>query len=68
MHVPAKIIKLSPINTGWLADFSALEKAQVGKVSYGPGGQAYMGATFDPSGLYRMRAVFRWMKDINLNV
>ena len=31
------------------------------KVGYATDGMRFMGATFDPSGLYRMRAALRWM-------
>lgn len=49
-----------PRNTGWYASFAGLSGAQ-GKVGYATDGMRFMGATFDPSGLYRMRASLRWM-------
>jgi kynureninase len=39
-----------------------------GAVAYGADGSRFMGATFDPSGLYRLRAVFDWMDQIGLSV
>lgn len=50
-----------PRNTGWYAGFGALSEVQKG-VPYAENGWRFMGATFDPSALYRMRAVFRWLE------
>jgi selenocysteine lyase/cysteine desulfurase len=58
---------LRPRNTGWFAAFGALTARQVG-VPYGEDGSRFLGATFDPSGLYRQRAVFDWMERTGLNV
>lgn len=59
---------LRPVDTGWLADYAALERPRGGRVSYGPGGWRFWGATFDPSGLYRFNAAMRWMKERGLTV
>lgn len=56
---------LRPVDTGWFADFSALEgprwQASSGKpapaVGYGAGGARFTGATFDPACFYRAAAV-----------
>lgn len=56
-----------PRDTGWFAAFGALSDTRDG-VAYGPGGARFMGATFDPSGLYRQRAVFDWMAARGLTV
>lgn len=56
---------LRPVDTGWFADFAALEgprwKAASGQpvpaVGYGTGGARFTGATFDPSCFYRAAAV-----------
>ena len=56
------------VDTGWYAGFAALEQPQDGAVAYGTCGSRFMGATFDPSGLYRMRAVFNWLDGLNLDV
>lgn len=45
-----------PLNTGWFAEFAAIE-ARVSGVAYSSDGARLMGATFDPSGLYRFNAV-----------
>lgn len=48
-----------PRNTGWYAAFGTLGAAQEG-VAYGPDGWRFMGATFDPSGVYRLHAALNW--------
>lgn len=45
-----------PANTGWFADFGAIEARQ-GEVAYSPHGDRFLGATFDATGLYRFNAV-----------
>lgn len=59
MHCPPGY-GMRPVDTGWYAAFGALEKRNSG-VSYGDDGFRFMGATFDPSGLYRFNAVQRWL-------
>jgi kynureninase len=59
MHCPPGIAP-RPRNTGWFAGFSGLAGAQTG-VPYGEDGSRFMGATFDPTGLYRLRASLRWL-------
>lgn len=56
-----------PRDTGWFAAFGALAARQEG-VPFGEDGSRFWGATFDPVGLYRQRAVFRWMTEIGLTV
>jgi selenocysteine lyase/cysteine desulfurase len=56
-----------PRDTGWYAAFGALTAHQTG-VPYGEDGTRFLGATFDPSGLYRQRAVFGWMRNLGLTV
>jgi kynureninase len=56
-----------PRDTGWFAAFGALSARQSG-VPYGEDGSRFWGATFDPVGLYRQRAVFDWMDGIGLDV
>jgi kynureninase len=60
LHCPPGIAP-RPRNTGWFAGFSGLTGVQSG-VAYGGDGSRFMGATFDPSGLYRLRASLRWLK------
>ena len=54
MHCPSHYGQ-RPVNTGWYASFGSLTQAQ-NHVAYGPDGQRFAGATFDPSGLYRFNA------------
>lgn len=57
-----------PRDTGWYAEFGALEKARDGAVAYGTDASRFMGATFDPSGLYRLNAVMDWLDAERLDV
>src|SRR5262249_57171033 len=50
------------------AAFGALAAGGGARVAYGKDGTRFMGATFDPTGLYRLAAVFDWMKEIGLTV
>jgi kynureninase len=59
MHCPPGFAP-RPRNTGWYASFATLSGPQ-DRVGYAEDGWRFMGATFDPSGLYRMRAVLQWM-------
>lgn len=45
-----------PSNTGWFAEFSAIE-AKHNSVAYGEDGLRYLGATYEVTGLYRFNAV-----------
>jgi selenocysteine lyase/cysteine desulfurase len=59
---------LRPRDTGWFAAFGDLTKAQRGQVAYSGDGWRFMGATFDPSGLYRFNAAMRWLSDLDITV
>jgi selenocysteine lyase/cysteine desulfurase len=59
MHCPPGFAS-RPRNTGWFASFGNLSGVQHG-VPYAEDGWRFMGATFDASGLYRMRAVMDWL-------
>jgi kynureninase len=50
-----------PVNTGWYASFGQLETGFDSKVPYTSDGSRFAGATFDPSGVYRMEAVLTWL-------
>ena len=67
MTVPSDCA-LRPRNTGWFADFSALEKGGSSPVGYGENGWRFWGSTFDPSGLYRWNAVTAWRRSLDLTV
>lgn len=66
MHCPPGYAP-RPRDTGWFAAFGALTGAQRG-VPYGTDGSRFLGATFDPSGLYRLAAVLDWTNEIGLTV
>lgn len=60
--------KLRPADTGWFADFSALDGERTHVVGYGPGGARFSGATFDPTPIYRADAVLRHWDHFALDV
>lgn len=51
-----------PVNTGWYAGFGQLESGLGEAVPYASDGSRFSGATFDPSGIYRMNAVLGWLE------
>ena len=57
-----------PRDTGWYAEFGALEKARGDTVAYGTDASRFSGATFDPSGIYRLNAVMDWLDTLHLSV
>jgi selenocysteine lyase/cysteine desulfurase len=57
-----------PRDTGWFADFGALAAPLGTSVGYPGDGRRFLGATFDPVGLYRQRAVLAWMEERSLTV
>jgi selenocysteine lyase/cysteine desulfurase len=57
-----------PRDTGWYAAFGALAHAQhPGRVPYAPGGARFLGATFDPTALYRFNAVMDLLERLGLD-
>lgn len=65
LHCPPGVA-MRPRNTGWYAGFADLSNAPAGETPYGEDGWRFMGATFDPSGLYRMRAVLSWLDGLGV--
>lgn len=55
LHAPAGFAPRPQI-TGWFAEFEGLEKTP-GQIGYAEDARRFMGATFDPSGIYRFVAV-----------
>jgi selenocysteine lyase/cysteine desulfurase len=51
-----------PVDTGWYAGFGQLETGVGHTIAYGDDGSRFAGATFDPSGVYRMGAVLGWLE------
>lgn len=65
MHCPPGIAP-RPRNTGWFASFGALSTGSH-DVPYPEDGWRFAGATFDPTALYRMRAVLEWLNAENID-
>ncbi len=57
-----------PRNTGWFAAFEALSGGPEARTAYGPGGNRFLGATFDPVGLYRQNAVLSWLDSLGITI
>jgi len=66
MHCPPGY-GMRPRATGWYASFAALSAPQEGAVGYASDGYRFMGATFDPSGLYRFNAVMGWLAGLGID-
>ena len=64
LHAPPDFGSRPPI-TGWYAEFDDLTLAP-GMVGYAPDAMRFMGATFDPSALYRFAAVRRMLAENGL--
>jgi selenocysteine lyase/cysteine desulfurase len=67
IHVPKGYAK-RPVNSGWYAEFGALGDKKGDIPAYAECAMRFMGATFDPSGLYRMKAVFDKLSAENISV
>ena len=65
LHAPAGFGP-RPEVTGWYAEFGDLS-GPPGGVQYTADGLRFMGATFDPSGLYRLNAVFDLLEQEGLD-
>jgi selenocysteine lyase/cysteine desulfurase len=57
-----------PVDTGWYAGFGQLETGVIGGIPYANDGSRFAGATYDPSGVYRMDAVLGWLEAIGVTV
>ncbi len=57
-----------PRATGWFAGFAALSEGRGGDaVPYPVDAGRFLGATFDPSGLYRFNAAMGWLQGLGLD-
>lgn len=65
MHCPAGFGPRPPI-TGWYAEFGELTAPPGSSVGYTSDAMRFMGATFDPSALYRFNAVQRMLRENGL--
>ncbi len=57
-----------PLDTGWYAGFGDLEPGIRDVVGYAADGSRFAGATFDPSGVYRLDAVLGWLEAEGVSV
>jgi len=64
LHAPPGVGPRPPV-TGWFAEFEDLTLPP-GSVGYAPDARRFLGATFDPSGLYRFNAVQRMLQENGL--
>jgi selenocysteine lyase/cysteine desulfurase len=64
LHAPPGYGERPPV-TGWFAEFEDLTLAP-GQVGYARDARRFMGATFDPSALYRFNAVQRMLRENRL--
>lgn len=66
LHAPAGYAA-RPRDTGWFAAFGALAGGGGDAVPYGADGGRFLGATFDPSALYRFNAAMGWLRSQGLD-
>jgi selenocysteine lyase/cysteine desulfurase len=52
---------LRPVDTGWFASFETLSSKPGERVPYSEGAMRFWGATFDPTGVYRLNAAMDWL-------
>ena len=64
LHAPAGFAPRPPV-TGWFAEFEDLSLPP-GSVGYAKDARRFLGATFDPSALYRFNAVQRMLQENGL--
>jgi len=57
-----------PRDTGWYAAFGDLQGGNGAATGFGDDGSRFLGATFDPVGLYRLNAVMDWLHRQGLTV
>jgi kynureninase len=67
MHCPPEYGP-RPRETGWFAEFGALAAPAGKAVGYPVDGSRFLGATFDPVGIYRMHAVLDWLASAGIDI
>jgi selenocysteine lyase/cysteine desulfurase len=65
LHAPPGFGERPPV-TGWYAEFGDLHEPPGGGIGYTSDAMRFMGATFDPSSLYRFTAVQRMLRENQL--
>ena len=65
LHCPPGFGPRPPV-TGWFAEFGELTAPPGSSVGYTSDAMRFMGATFDPSALYRFNAVRKMLRDEGL--
>ncbi|MEP6689071.1 MAG: aminotransferase class V-fold PLP-dependent enzyme, partial [Gemmatimonadales bacterium] len=59
--------ELRPVVTGWYSEFTVrADRQRAERVAYGPGGDRFAGATYDPTSHYRAVAVFDFFHERGL--
>lgn len=55
-----------PVDTGWYAGFGQLESGVGDRVGFNEDASRFAGATYDASGIYRLRAVLGWLQSAGM--
>ncbi|MGF1616319.1 MAG: aminotransferase class V-fold PLP-dependent enzyme [Acidimicrobiia bacterium] len=66
LHVPGGYGR-RPVDTGWYAGFGQLESGVSDEVAFATDGSRFAGATYDPSGVYRLGAVLGWLESTGID-
>ena len=67
LHAPPGQVP-RPSDTGWFAAFEALADGRGDAVPYPASAARFLGATFDPVGLYRQEAVVDWLDGLGITI
>ena len=59
---------LRPVDTGWFASFDTLTGKPGERVPYADNAFRFWGATFDPTGVYRLNAAMDWLQSTGTTI
>ena len=59
--------ELRPLLTGWLAEYGSLTTGLGEKVGYAQSANRFAGATYDPTGWFRLNAVLQWWTTLEID-
>jgi selenocysteine lyase/cysteine desulfurase len=59
---------LRPVDTGWFAAFDQLKEKAGERVPYSDKAMRFWGATFDPTGVYRLNAAMDWLASTGTSI